>query len=102
MCEGEEKEAYKDPRLRILTLCNTWSRRGFGLFVSRMRSECAGICERRPHLGGAAGARAKMGASVGLSMKNQQREVKAALEQALVIDVAVTYVDREATAQSFP
>jgi hypothetical protein len=32
-------------------------------------------------------------------MKNQQRELKAALEQALVIDV---YVDREATAQSFP
>ena len=34
-------------------------------------------------------------------MKNQQREVKAALEEALVIDVAVTYVDREAIAQSF-
>ena len=29
-------------------------------------------------------------------MKNQQREVKAALEQALVIDVAVTYVDLRA------
>jgi hypothetical protein len=35
-------------------------------------------------------------------MKNQQRKVKAALEEALVIDMAVTYFDREATAQSFP
>ena len=35
-------------------------------------------------------------------MKNQQRKVKATLEGALVIDVAVTYFDREATAQSFP
>lgn len=35
-------------------------------------------------------------------MKNQQREAKAALDEALMIDVAVTYVDREATAQSFP
>lgn len=31
-------------------------------------------------------------------MKNQQREAKAALEEALMTDVAVTYVDREATA----
>jgi hypothetical protein len=35
-------------------------------------------------------------------MKNQRREVKAALEEALVIDVAVTHVDREATDQPFP
>src|SRR5262245_11472324 len=52
------------------------SRRGFGLFVFRMRSECAGICERRPNLGGAAGAaaggvRAKMGASVALAVTHQ-------------------------------
>ena len=49
-----------------------------------------------------------MGASVGLAMtdqvvnENQQGEVTAASEEAFVIDVAVTYVDREATAQSFP
>jgi hypothetical protein len=49
-----------------------------------------------------------MGASVGLATRdqvvneNQQREVKAAWEEALVIDVAVTHVDREATDQPFP
>lgn len=35
-------------------------------------------------------------------MKNQKREAKAALEETLMIDVAMTYVDREVTAQSFP
>ena len=48
-----------------------------------------------------------MGASVGLAMTDQVVNEKPtaggnpALEEALVIDV-VTYVDREATAQSFP
>ena len=51
--------------------------------------------------------RAKMGASVGLAMTDQVVNEKPtaggnpALEGALVIDVAVTYVDREAIAQSF-
>lgn len=52
--------------------------------------------------------RAKMGASVGLAMTDQAVNEKptaggkSRIEEALMIDVAVTYVDREATAQSFP
>ena len=48
-----------------------------------------------------------MGASVGLAMTDQVVNEKPtaggnpAVEEALVIDVAVTYVDREAIAQSF-
>jgi hypothetical protein len=96
-------------------LCNTWqSLRLWPLcFSDALRIRMRGNLRATPGSGrrswrGSRKVRAKMGASVGLATRdqvvneNQQREVKAAWEEALVIDVAVTHVDREATDQPFP